>query len=568
MKASTSNPSAVSAAFSPSVRAAAFSLSAPVPAALSALLLTLAGCAGAAPPPASSAARAGSASAVQAAAAPTVPAAPKQQAFPQEAFRRSQPAAAVPRPFQLPAVQNFQLKNGIEVYLVEKHDLPIISGSLSFDAGEINDPSNKIGLASVCMDMMSEGTKKLDRMAFNEALADIASDVSSHARSDTQEVSFRTLSKHLDRTFELFADTVRNPGMRKVDFDRVVRQRLERLKQEKGSATSVARRLADHVLYGARHPLGRIVTDKTLKRLRVGDCKRYHRSTVRPRGATLFVVGDMTQGQVRAKFDTGLAGWNGKPKGRASARTPKSRGSKLYFVNVAGSAQSAIRIMHFGPTRNARDYFANSMMSSVLGGGFSGRVNMNLREDKGYSYGAFGTFQYKRNHGTFVAGSSVRSDATYQSVIELMDEIKGLQSAGKPITQAELTREQNGAILGLPARFATAPQALWMYRELVYFGLPLDYWNNYVGHVREVTLEQAAASASAHLRPEAALVLVVGDAKAPMIQRNQDGKDVPLLDAAGKPVTLLASLKELARSVPIGAGKVTTLDADGRILAK
>ncbi|MCG8556112.1 MAG: hypothetical protein MJD61_12630, partial [Proteobacteria bacterium] len=105
-------------------------------------------------------------------------------------------------------------------------------------------------------------------------------------------------------------------------------------------------------------------------------------------------------------------------------------------------------------------------------------------------------------------------------------------------------------------------------RELVYFGLPLDYWNNYVGNVREVTLEQATASANAHLRPDAALVLVVGDAKAPMIQRNKDGKDVPLLDAAGKPVTLLASLKDLARSVPIGAGKVVALDADGKVLVK
>ncbi|MEE9383019.1 MAG: pitrilysin family protein [Nannocystaceae bacterium] len=485
--------------------------------------------------------------------------------FPQEAYRQAQPTATTPRAFQLPAVQNFQLANGIDVYLIEKHNLPVISAELSFEGGEVNDTKGKFGLASVCMDMLTEGTKKLEKMAFAEALADTASSVFSYADDDTQGVAFRTLSAHLDATFGLFADTLRNPGLRSGDFKRVVELRLEGLKQSKGSAESVARRVSGSVLYGPDHPLGHVVTKKSLQRLRVSDCKRHHRSYVKPQGAKLFVVGDMTQAQVRERFEKGLAGWKGAPKGSIAMPAPKSRPGKVFFVNIPGAAQSAIRIAHFGPLRKAPDYFANSMMSAVLGGGFSGRVNMNLREDKGYSYGARGSFSYQRESGAFVASSAVRSDATYQSVLEIFTEISNMKSGAQPITQAELTREKNGAILGLPARFATAAQALRMYRELVYFGLPLDYWNRYVDNVSQVTLAQTTVSAATYLHPEIASVLVVGDANATMIRRGEDGKDVPLLDASGQPISLLTSLRNLARSGQIGAGEVVLLDADGNI---
>ena len=502
-------------------------------------------------------------------AAPVLPAAAPPvadpNAFPDEAFRASQPPGTQPRPFQLPGVQQFSLANGIDVYLVERHELPIISASLSFGGGDLDDPVGKTGRASVCMDMLTEGTKKLDKLAFDEALADVASGVNAYAGNDRQGITFRTLSNHLDTTFDLFADALRSPAHRKPDFDRLVKRRVEGLKQMKGSVTALARRVSDNVLYGEAHPEGQLVTEKTLGKLRVSDCTRHHREFLRPEGARLFVVGDITQAQITAKFDAGLPSWKGKPKSPVESVQPKSRDGKIFFIDVPGAAQSAINIVHFGPARQAPDYFANDMMSAVLGGGFSSRINMNLRENKGYSYGARGSFQYEREHGVFAASTSVRSDSTHQSILEFFAEIGSMKSGSNPITAAELDREKNGEILGLPARFATARDALRMYADLVYYDLPLDYYNRLVDEVSRVTLAQVVASAATHLRPEEARIIVVGDGKAAMI-RHQDGQDVPLLDPSGQPVSLLTALRNLAAAGTVGQGTLVILDADGDVV--
>jgi predicted Zn-dependent peptidase len=483
--------------------------------------------------------------------------------FPEEPFRASQPGAGEPRDFSLPPVKSFPLGNQITVYLVERHELPTISVDLNFEGGSINDPRNKVGLASVCMDLVSEGTAKLDKLAFNAALADIASRVGSYASEETQGVTMSTLTKNFDETFALFRDTVRSPGFRKSDLDRMIDRRLEALKQQKADPSGISRRLADSILYGESHPFGKIITEKTYKAVNVNDCKRYHRSYIKPKGARLYVVGDMTEAQVMEKFSPLLAGWKGAPKRSVKLGKPRTRAGKVFFVHVPGAAQSVIRAVHFGPRRIADDYFANSLMSAVLGGSFSSRVNMNLREGKGYTYGARASLGYTRNYGALIAASSVRADSTYQSVLEFSSEMKALASGERPATREELARERDGDILSLPGLFATASASLSRYRGLVYFGLPLDYYNSYVESLTNVTLEQVNASAQKHLKPGAAVWLVVGDGDATQIQRDGE-KDVPLVDAGGNPVTLRTSLERLVAENTLGQGKLVTLDADGK----
>lgn len=483
--------------------------------------------------------------------------------FPEEEFRKTQPAATAPRDFQLPEIAQFKLGDQIDVYLVEQHDLPTVSLELNFDGGSINDARGKEGMASVCMNMLSEGTKKLDKISFNEALADIASNISSYAGDETQGVAMRTLTKNLDPTFELFVETLTSPGFRKSDLDRMVARRLEALKQAKGSPGSVAGRVAPSIIYGPKHPFGKIVTEKSLERLTTRDCKRYHRAYLKPAGARLFVVGDMTEEQIRAKFEPLLQSWKGRPKKSARLPEPSARRGKVFFVNIPGAAQSTIWAAHMGPGRTAEDYFANEAMAGVLGGSFSSRINMNLREDKGYSYGARGRFRYNRHYGYFAASSSVRSNSTRQSLLEVFSEIENLKSGSEPVTEAELTREKNGAILGLPAGFATARQTLGRYRSLVYFGLPLDYYNSYVDKVSEVGLEAVMESAKKHLRPQESLILVVGDGKSPQIVRDEAGNDVPLTDSEGKQVLLIDALEAMASAEIGGKGSFVVMDADG-----
>ena len=218
-----------------------------------------------------------------------------------------------------------------------------------------------------------------------------------------------------------------------------------------------------------------------------------------------------------------------------------------------------------GPTRLDEDYFHTRLMANVLGGGFASRINMNLREDKGYSYGARGGVAYRRDHGYFYAVSSVRSDSTHQSLQEVFKEIDGLKSKAVPATDAELTREKNGDILGLPGDFATGQQALGRYRGLVYYGLPLDYYNSFVEKVSQVTLDDVMAAADKHLQPQNALVLIVGDAEAAQIA-HADGNNAPMTDEAGKPVTLLPALEAFAKARKGGKGSLVIVDTDGVVL--
>jgi predicted Zn-dependent peptidase len=499
----------------------------------------------------------------------TQTATPQELVFPDEAFRKEQPKPAAARPFRLPTMKPFSLKNGIKVYLVEQHALPLVAMDLVFDGGNATDPVGKEGLASVCMAMLTEGTEKLDKIQYSEALADTASNIGSFGGEVEASVSLSTLTKHLPSTFALYVDTLRTPGFRQRDFDLMIKRRIEAVKQSKGTPAGVFSRVLPSVLYGEKHPFGRVTSEASLAAIALDECKAYAKKQLLPGAARLFVVGDLDEAGVRALFEgegaTALAGWKGKaPAPKLPA--PKTASGRIFFVNMKGVAQSQVSLLHFGPKRNATDYFANTMMAGVFGGGFASRINMNLREDKGYSYGARGAFSYSKQYGVFSAGSSVRTDSTFQSLIEINHELVALQSGKSPVTKDELTREKDGAILGLPGRFATAGSSLGQYRSLVYFGLPLDYYNSYVANVEKVSEKAVTASAKKHLKLGDAVYLVVGDGDAmmkswdPATRTNVDY----LID--GKPATLRQALTDLAAKGTVGKGAFVELDVDGKVL--
>jgi zinc protease len=463
--------------------------------------------------------------------------------FPQEAFRQSRPEAGEPRPFKLPSIRTFALAGGIQVYLVERHALPTVAVTLKLEGGGKNDPVGKEGLAAVCMELLSEGTKELDKLAFSEALADIASSVSSYASTEEQGISMSTLSAHLDTTLELWADTILEPGFRQAELDRMIRRRLEALKQTKGSAASVAGRLSDSIVYGADHPYGRVATEASYQAIHLDDCIAYHAAQIRPKGARLFVVGDMTEAQIRAQVGKRLAKWRGAPRRQPKVGRPSPRAGRVFFVDVPKSAQSSVALMHLGPKRNAKDYFATAIMSRILGGGFASRINMNLREDKGYTYGAGGGFGYSREGSVFSAGGSFVTEKTKEAVLELIAEVRALHAGKAPATADEMAREREGAILSLPAGFATAAQTLAQYDALVFYGLPLDYYATYVDRVGAVTADHVTVAAAKHLAPDDARLLVVGDHD-----------------------SVLPGLRQLVAAGTLGAGDLVVLDADGAVV--
>jgi zinc protease len=502
----------------------------------------------------------------------TAAAEPQALAFPDEAFRTRAPVAGEPRPFRLPPVAIFALASGIEVYLVEQHALPLVSLDLNFDGGAAVDPPGKEGLASVCMAMLVEGTEQLDKLAYAERLADTASSIGAYAGDDSIGLTLSSLARHLPATFAQFVDTLRAPGFRRSDFDRLIQRRIEGIRQAKGSPASVASRIAGAVLHGREHPFGAVVTEASLAALTLDDCRAFARTWLLPQRARLFVVGDLTGADVRAAFDgPALAGWTGAAPTAPALPPPRSMPGRIFFVDIPGATQSTVSYLQLGPPRIAPDYFATAMLGSVFGGGFTSRINMNLRERRGYSYGARGSFSYARSYGAFVATAPVTGNATYQSILEIHREVVGLAS-GAPelaVTRDELEREQRGAILGLPGRFATAQAALGQYRGLVYYGLPLDYFDSFAARVSAVSVDEVAAAAMRWLLPGQAVYVVVGDGAQRVITGSAavgSGSDTD----TGTARTLREALIELAARGDgeggVGTGGLVALDADGRAL--
>ncbi len=463
-------------------------------------------------------------------------------AFPAgEAFRARQPEPGAIRDFKAPAIQTFALPNGIDVFLVERHELPTVSIDLTFPGGSIDDPAGKDGLATLCMGLMSEGTRRLEKVPFEEAQADLASRISSSAGVDQQHVSMSSLTRNFEPTLDLWVDTLLTPGMRKADFDRNVKLRLESLNQVRASAEGVAGRVAGGIAFGERHPYGRIHTEASTKAIALDDCKTHVKTYVQPKGAQLWVVGDLTRQEVVDRIGKRLASWKGAPKRSAPIPPPSPRAGKLFFVDVAGAPQSVVRVMHHGPARNAADYHATYLMSLILGGDFSSRINMNLREAKGYAYGAYGTFGYNRIGSLFSARSSVRADVTKESIHELLVEIRKMKEG--PVADEELIRAREGTILSLPGDWETGGEVLGTFRSLHYYGLPLNWYDGFVPAIQAITKDHVVAAAKSHLKPDEVRVLVVGDAK-----------------------TVLPKVKELLAEGELGAGEVVMLDADGRVV--
>jgi zinc protease len=473
---------------------------------------------------------------------------PQSLRFPVEPFRNTQPAASAPRAFQLPGIHRFKLDAlDTEVFLVERHELPTVSMTMTFAGGATNDPVGKEGQAEICMSLLEEGTRRLDKIAFDEALADTASTLSAWASLDQLGVGLSTLSRNLDSTLDLWIEMLFEPGLRESDRVRLVERRIEALKQQKGAVASVASRLSGHVVYGPKHALGRLETETSYGSISLKDCSKHYKDWLKPGGTRLFVVGDIDENGIRQRVQTRLVArkWQGKAARTASFGKIKPLSGRIFFVGIPGSQQSALYLTYPGPNRNAPDYFATDLMASVFGGGFAGRLNMNLREDKGWAYGARGGFTYHRQGSTFVASASVQTDHTQEALAEMLRELTALSDGSAPVKPAELEREKNGSTLALPAGFATRSAVLQRYRDLLYYGLPLDYYNTYVASIQAVTTEEIARAARTHLRPNDLQVLVVGD-----------------------PDKVQPTLKTLWEKQTFGPGDLVVLDADGKELSR
>ncbi|MGB1699210.1 MAG: M16 family metallopeptidase, partial [Nannocystaceae bacterium] len=316
--------------------------------------------------------------------------APTAVVWPDEAFRATQPEPGPAPTLKVPTAQSFTLDNGLTVVLVP-HTLPVFSMSLEFPMGTAHESAKKAGTMGLCMDLLDEGTKSKDKVAFEIAQADAGLSLGSYAAREESGVFVRGLAEQLDSGVALVAEMMTAPGLRAEDLDRLKSDRKASLMQARASGRGAASRVMQTRMWGAGHPMATLSTEQSIDKVKLSDCKNVVKK-LKPGGATLFITGQVDEAQVRAAFAAHLPNWKGKSESKRMDKPAKPVTGTIFVIDIPGAAQSSINVGFAGPLRTADDYEATNVASMVYGGGFTSRLNMNIREDKGYAYGARGGF--------------------------------------------------------------------------------------------------------------------------------------------------------------------------------
>jgi predicted Zn-dependent peptidase len=418
-------------------------------------------------------------------------------------------------PFTFPEIRRRTLPNALQVMTVEHHAVPLVSFLLLMPVGAATDPERFPGLASLTGDMLDEGCGDLNALDVHEALGRIGGHLDTEVGADATLLTLTCLGRFADRAAGLLADMIVRPRLEQRDFDRVRELRLNRLVQLKDMPPALAERAFARLLY-PNHPYGHlsIGTEVSLRGMTLRDVRAFHRDSYRPSRATVIAAGDATHDELAAIVEKAFAGWTAQSPeagdGTPMVAPPGPRAERLALLHKPGAAQSELRIGHVAVPRSTPDYHALLVLNMILGGQFVSRINMNLREDKGYTYGARTSFDFRRGPGPFVLSASVQSDATANAVLESFAEIRAIRGE-RPVTRKELETGRAALTRGYPRNFETAEQISRSAAQLALYGLKDDYFTTFVPTV--LALDEAAITRAAekHIDPSKLLTVIVGD---------------------------------------------------------
>ncbi|HYE15821.1 MAG TPA: insulinase family protein, partial [Pyrinomonadaceae bacterium] len=443
--------------------------------------------------------------------------------------------------FTLPPVQRRTLSNGLEVLVVEHHELPIVNLNLVVKMGAAGDPADQAGLASLVADMLDEGTKTRSALDISDQLAFIGASMGVGAGWDSSTASLTTLTRHLDRALDIYADVILNPAFPDKELARLRATRMTSFRQRRDDPNQIAGIVYTSLLYGKGHPYGHPLTgdEASLQAITGESVRKFYETFYRPNNSALVVVGDVKPDDITARLERAFGKWEKAhvPAVDVSAAPQPRDRTQIFVVDRPGSAQSVIQIGHVGVPRSNPDYFPLLVLNTMLGGQFTSRINLNLREEKGYTYGARSSFDFRRGAGPFTASAPVQTAVTKESVMELMKELRGIRGE-IPVTPAELEYAKQAIIRGFPRSFETPGQIGDRLETLVTYDLPSTYFNTYIERVQAVTLEDINRVAGRYLQPERMAVVIVGDRK--VIEqglRSLDdlGGHITFVDTEGRP---------------------------------
>jgi predicted Zn-dependent peptidase len=429
--------------------------------------------------------------------------------------------------FTFPEIRRRALPNGVRVCTVEHHAVPLITVLVLMPVGASADPPDRPGLTAITGDLLDEGSGDLNALEVHEALGRIGAQLDTEVGSDATVLEVTTLERFAPRGLELLADMVRRPRLEQRDFDRVRELRLNRLVQLRDMPPALADRVFAQLLYKG-HPYGHlpIGTEGSLRALTLRDITSFHRRAYHPARATVIAVGDAPHERLADLVERAFGSWTAEqpvPEALpepASLPTPPAPPDKVALVHRTAAAQSELRIGHVGLPRSTPDYHALLVLNMVLGGQFVSRLNMNLREAKGYTYGVRTSFDFRRGPGPFVLQASVGSEVTADAVREALGEMRAIRG-DRPVTRSELELGRAALTRGYPRSFETAEQLGRAAAQLALYELPDDYYTTFVPRVLALTEEDVTRAGARHIDPARLLTVIVGDREkiGPALQR-------------------------------------------------
>ena len=433
----------------------------------------------------------------------------------QQAPERSAPPKPGPPPtVNVPTVQKRTLSNGLAVWIVALHKVPVVHVSLVVKSGSGADPKGKYGVANLTADMLDEGAGSRTALQIADAIDYLGATLSTESTSDASSIDVHVPVARLAEALPIMADVALRPTFPEDELKRVREDLLTSFIEAADDPESLIQFAFPRLVFGSQHRYGTLSlgTAATVKSLTTADLRRFHSQHFVPVNSLLIVTGDVSTADAVARLETTFGRWKGAPPAPTTIpAAPQLTSRQVYLIDKPGAAQSQVRIGWIGVPRSTPDYFALRVLNTILGGSFTSRLNQNLREEHGYAYGAGSTFDMRASAGPFYASAGVQTDKTSDALKEFFNELEAIR---KPIPPDEVEKAKNFLALLLPRNFETTEGVAGSLSQLFIYNLPGDYYATYTQRIRAVTPADLQRVADRYIQPDKFAIVVVGDRKA------------------------------------------------------
>jgi zinc protease len=428
-------------------------------------------------------------------------------------FRASAPPPGPPRPYRFPHVTRQTLGNGLRILIAESHNAPLVATRALVCSGSDHDTPELAGLASITADLLDEGAGDRDAVRLAEDLGLLGASLGAGTDWDASYISMDVLSQNFQLALEIFGDVARRPKLPDASLERIRSERLMEILQQREEPAAIAGKRFSNLLYGGGTYGNSVIGNAdSISRLTIADVRRFYSANFVPNNTAVIVAGDVGAPLALDAIGRLLGDW---PRGKVPphpAITPAAiESSRIYLIDRPNAVQSEIRVGHIGVSRSTEDYFPLMVMNALLGGVFNSRINLNLRERHGYTYGARSAFAFRRQAGPFVVSVPVRNEVTLQSITEVLNELRRIRTGD--IEPRELEDTKNYLAGVFPATVQTSSDIAGRLLDMQLYDLPHDYFDRYRENIAAVTADHVARVARKYIDPERALIVVVGSAK-------------------------------------------------------